>query len=171
MRQVGSQARHACTNSVNSVHHATGSPRPDIHNDKLTLINMRQGSKVNQQCCSQFSLLRFGQKNECICCLMTEWSLVTFPIHHRLFSLKFIFCGRSSLINNCLPSKVIFHYSSAFIEHSYQSNVFLHQRSPSIEGCLPSKFVIHQWLSSIESYPPTKVVFYSTDSMFIFIII
>jgi len=41
MRLVGSQARHASTNSVNSVHHATGSPRPDIHNDKLTLINMR----------------------------------------------------------------------------------------------------------------------------------
>merc|ERR1712168_1581511 len=39
--QAGSQARHACTNSVNSVHHATGSQRPDIHNDKLTLINMR----------------------------------------------------------------------------------------------------------------------------------
>lgn len=33
--------RQACTNSLNSVHHVTGSPRPDIDNEKLTIINMR----------------------------------------------------------------------------------------------------------------------------------
>jgi len=33
--------RYACTNSLNSVHHVTGSKMPEVDKDKVTLLNMR----------------------------------------------------------------------------------------------------------------------------------
>ena len=61
-----------------------------------------------------------------------------------------VFHQRSSSINGCYPSRVIFH------ERFLPSKAIINQRSSSIKGCLPSKVVFQQRLCSIKGCLPSK---------------
>ena len=84
-------------------------------------------------------------------------------------------CQRSSSVEGCLPSKVVFRQRSTSVKGRLPSKVVFCQMSSSIKGHLPlkvvfrqrlssKKVVFHQRASSIKVCLPSKFVFHQSLS-------